>query len=183
MQKRIMWEKWYDLDEESVDDAIDIDDDQDIDEGQLAENSEIILRMPLNMIRTPLGFYQPEDKMIPSKMFDCWIGHTNFPITSYEENILDNIDGIEALKIMTKYRFFIGVGRFFEFVDVNQSIHKKLLRKDIKHIKYICMFIHPSGFMEHFYFDNEEEYKDQLASLQKLDQEKKGRLIKSELDL
>lgn len=59
--------------------------------------------------------------------FDCWIGHTNFDITPQTKNILDSIPGIEFLKIYSRYRFFIGIGKMFDFAEVRKSIEDSLI--------------------------------------------------------
>lgn len=59
--------------------------------------------------------------------FDCWIGHTNFDLTPSIKNTLDNIPGIELLKIYSRYRFFIGVGKMFEFTEVRKIIEDSLI--------------------------------------------------------
>ena len=60
--------------------------------------------------------------------FDCWMGHTNFNITAKMRDILDSVDGVEVLKICSRYRFFIGVGKMFDFSDVRKNIEDSLLR-------------------------------------------------------
>ena len=47
--------------------------------------------------------------------FECWMGHTNFDITPEIRDRLDKIKGIELLKICSRYRFFIGIGKMFVF--------------------------------------------------------------------
>jgi hypothetical protein len=58
--------------------------------------------------------------------FDCWIGHTNFDITPSVKKTLDEISGVEILKICSRYRFFIGVGRMFDFKNVREEIEKTI---------------------------------------------------------
>jgi len=58
--------------------------------------------------------------------FDCWVGHTNFNISEPIKKTLEEAEGVEILKITSRYRFFIGVGRMFDFTDVRQDIEKKL---------------------------------------------------------
>lgn len=62
--------------------------------------------------------------------FDCWVGHTNFDITNRIKDKLNTIQGIEMLKIFTRYRFFIGVGKMFNFKDVRNSIEKEIIPKE-----------------------------------------------------
>ena len=59
--------------------------------------------------------------------FDCWVGHTNFDITNNIKDTLDTAEGVEILKINSRYRFFIGVGKMFDFKDVRTNIEEKLL--------------------------------------------------------
>ena len=62
--------------------------------------------------------------------YDCWIGHCNFDITEEIKNMLDETPGVEVLKIISRYRFFIGVGKMFEFADVRHYINKVILDKE-----------------------------------------------------
>jgi len=59
--------------------------------------------------------------------FDCWIGHSNFDITESIKDELEKTNGVEVLKIQSRYRFFIGVGRMFEFQSVRKEIENSLL--------------------------------------------------------
>lgn len=58
--------------------------------------------------------------------FDCWIGHTNFNLTPRIKDILNTVDGIEVLKICSRYRFFIGIGKMFNIKDVRYLIEQEL---------------------------------------------------------
>jgi hypothetical protein len=57
--------------------------------------------------------------------YDCWVGHANFDITPSIMAKLKNTEGIEALKIISRYRFFIGVGRMFDFSEVRKFIENQ----------------------------------------------------------
>ena len=59
--------------------------------------------------------------------YDCWIGHTNFDITPTIKKSLNNVGGVEVLKIFSRYRFFIGVGKMFDFKTVRYNIEDLLL--------------------------------------------------------
>jgi hypothetical protein len=59
--------------------------------------------------------------------FDCWIGHTNFDITPSVKNILDSTAGVEVLKVLSRYRFFIGIGKLFDFKEVRKNIEEELI--------------------------------------------------------
>ena len=58
--------------------------------------------------------------------FDCWVGHTNFNLTEDEKDALNTIDGVEVLKICSRYRFFVGIGKMFDFSEVRRNIEKEL---------------------------------------------------------
>jgi len=62
--------------------------------------------------------------------FECWVGHSNFNLTNGIKNTLSCQDGVEILKVCSRYRFLIGIGKMFNFRDVRQGIEKKLLGKD-----------------------------------------------------
>ena len=74
----------------------------------------------------PINSKLIEDALLVTN-FDCWIAHTNFDITEKIKKTLDNIDGVEILKVMSRYRFFIGVGKMFKFQHVRGTIEEKLL--------------------------------------------------------
>ena len=58
--------------------------------------------------------------------FDCWVGHTNFNVTEDVKSALNAIDGVEVLKICSRYRFFVGIGKMFDFSEVRKCIEKEL---------------------------------------------------------
>jgi len=61
--------------------------------------------------------------------FDCWMAHTNFNITTNVKEQINKIDGVEILKIYSRYRFFIGVGSMFSIGDVRVKIEQALTGK------------------------------------------------------
>ena len=58
--------------------------------------------------------------------FDCWMGHTNFDLTKSVEKIIESVEGVELLSIIGRYRFFIGIGKLFNFSDVRRTIESIL---------------------------------------------------------
>ena len=59
--------------------------------------------------------------------FDCWVGHTNFNLSKKIVSELERIEGVELLRICSRYRFFIGIGKMFDFKAVRKNIEKRLL--------------------------------------------------------
>ena len=93
---------------------------QDQEEEEQYEDAKLMMPVTSKLI---------EDAVMVAS-FDCWIGHTNFDITQETKRILDSIEGVEVLRILSRYRFFIGVGKMFKFSDVRNSIEKVLLKEN-----------------------------------------------------
>lgn len=114
----IIWQKWADpfgekTEEESIEENIFYDkEDQDIDqEKQLSEF--INQPKPVKVIATPMGIIPMNDDTASGKIFNFWIGHTNFSITENISNLIESCDGIESLDVFTRYRFRIAIGKAF----------------------------------------------------------------------
>lgn len=128
--RKIAWENWNVLEEESLNNDHHIDEEEYIeqDEESIEGMTHLHPLMMLGMrnIETPIGVFNENSLLKPSSRWDCWIGHTNFDIT---KNILDAIEdtpGVEALKAMGRYSFFIGVARLFNIKDVRKEIETTL---------------------------------------------------------
>jgi hypothetical protein len=125
MNKKIGWQKYEDVIQSEMyspianmifdDIATELEEEY---EDQESEVQEAVL--------VPKNFYETISLM---SRFDCWIGHTNFNITNSVKNKLNEVDGIEVLNIISRYRFFIGVGKMFKFTDVRTDIEKRIASK------------------------------------------------------
>jgi hypothetical protein len=157
-------------------------------ESEQMEKDPYMFAIPQSrIIYTPLGGY-PEDSMLkPSDRWDCWVASTNFPITKKIVNILnEEIDGVEALKVMGKYTFFIGVATMFDVRDVRKQIDDKicsyteneifensevqetvnLLKHQLKDNKFWSILVYPEGMIEYAVANEvNAEYLDALSSL------------------
>ena len=92
--------------------------------AQMVENGEMI---PVQQVmQTPFGLWQVDDAMNPFRQFKFWMGHTNFSIGQNAELILRSMPGVEVLKILTRYRFIIGVGELFDIRNVRTQIEEAL---------------------------------------------------------
>jgi hypothetical protein len=115
--------------EDLIEDTSDDEDDEsysDMDEDSSKKNplSSFIQKMlPL----TP----QVIDDISMLSNFDCWIGHTNFNITPKIRDQLNKVEGVEILKIFSRYRFFVGIGQMFDFQDVRHYIESKVIKGEI----------------------------------------------------
>ena len=95
---------------------------EDLTEEELEQMERMIeqdMSQTNEMINIPEGL---ANEISLATNFDCWIAHTNFNLTESIKNKLDQIEGVEMLKIFSRYRFLIGVGRMFNFSDVRQEI-------------------------------------------------------------
>lgn len=135
MTRKLAWEKWYN---EVQEEKLVFDDgtlgyqeeDSDLPPDPMSGFSPDMFLLP-RKISTPFGIYEAGDPLCPTNMFDCWIGHSNFPICEKEYRIInDEISGIGAFKVISKYRFFIGVEKMFNFPEVRREIEYKICHMD-----------------------------------------------------
>ena len=194
--KKIAWQSWNALVTQSL-----------VEEREMLEQFEEEFKsigeqeipgiLPIDMLQprvvhTPLGIYPAESLLKPSDRWDCWTGHTNFDITtSIKDTLLRDIDGIEALKILGRYSFFIGIPRLFSFKDVRISIEKKLciyteqevlsdeqtqatvdmVKEQLKTKRYWSILVVPTGKVDYVVSDDlDKAYLDGLNELLELKQ-------------
>lgn len=110
----IMQHRANSKDEEDLDEDLE---DDNLEEENLRDNLPLVFPMSQKLL---------DDITIMSN-FDCWVGHTNFDITPKIKEKLDQIPGVEVLKIFSRYRFFIGIGNMFDFGEVRKTIEKELI--------------------------------------------------------
>jgi hypothetical protein len=131
-KKVISWVKWHNpykllelKDKESSDDgfntegSIDLLDDIDGENHKEPTNSGLVFF-------TPLGPVPLNENNDPGKIFNFWVGHTNFNISPKIKEIIRNSDGVEILNVYTRYRFRIGVGKVFSPKNVTRDINRKI---------------------------------------------------------
>jgi hypothetical protein len=81
---------------------------------------------PMKILTTPMGIIPITEWSAPSRVFNFWIGHSNFRMTEEIQDIIDNTDGVESLDIFTPYRFRIAVGKAFNSILVKKDVMKRL---------------------------------------------------------
>lgn len=141
--KKIGWQKYEDFIEKQLTSPIltnilqniattnlhvDEDDDEEDDEDTYTDESDDDKNLKIISPLLPIT-NQLIDDITMLSTFDCWIGHTNFDVTPTIKNILNKVPGVEVLKICSRYRFFIGIGKMFDFKDVRQYIEDSLLEE------------------------------------------------------
>jgi len=158
--KKIAWERWDEdvIEQEIVEEFYDQEDDDG--DGETVENALTFLQRIPSLVTTPMGMYQLHDKMNIMNQFDCWMGYTNFDITKSTEESIENTEGVELLNIMTRYRFFLGVGKMFDFSSVRRLIEESvcgskldedteeaidMIKDSISSDRYCAIFVSQSG--------------------------------------
>ena len=154
------------------------------------ENYELlspdILLQPQKILYTPMGPYPEESLMKPSDRWDCWLGYTNFDISNAVEDQIENIGGVEALRVLGRYTFFIGVGKLFDIKNVRMDFEKELcvyteqeilsnedtrttvnlVKDQLKTKKYWSMLVSPEGDVEYIVSDKlDRVYLEGLSGL------------------
>ena len=116
----VIWQKWVDPfgsfgeEEDKNDyDSLNEDDMPNYSQDFLEDNKNINLQNPIKVISTPMGIIPINEDTASGKIFNFWSGHTNFDITANISNLIESIDGVEALNVFTRYRFRIAIGKAF----------------------------------------------------------------------
>ena len=76
-----------------------------------------------------MGIIPITENTASNKIFNFWLGHTNFDITKDIALLIEETTGVETLDIFTRYRFRISVGKAFDDSSVMRNINKKVYRE------------------------------------------------------
>ena len=150
---RIEWESWKDPYGENINDVEwpgwnDDKDDDNVDEvhyndefniglleAELAEDKKTMFDKPLKAVVSPMGLIPLTEYSTPSKVFNFWVGHTNFRLTHAMKDLLDTTDGVETLEPFTDYRIKIGIAKLFRpgivCAAITKSLRQLMINKDI----------------------------------------------------
>ena len=134
--KKVAWEKWDEdvLDQEIIEDTVSEFGEYEED-SSLAEDALMFLEKIPKLVTTPLGMFQLYDKMSVMNQYECWMGYTNFDITEEVKDVIESAKGVELLVVLTRYRFFLGVAKLFNFRDVRVTIENELCNRHIEEVK------------------------------------------------
>jgi hypothetical protein len=128
--KKIVWQSWNAIEESIIaknnsflEDILNQDQSLMYDQDE-TDNTEFTGHaMPL-AVQTPIGVFPQDSFFLPSNRWDCWIGSTNFDITFNLQDEIKEVAGVERLKTLGRYTFFIGVAKLFDIRDVRRDIEK-----------------------------------------------------------
>lgn len=80
----------------------------------------------INAIATNMGIIPYNEYTDCSKIFNFWVGHTNFDLTKKIVDIIEATEGVETLDIFTRYRFRVAFGKAFSDREVMANIVTKV---------------------------------------------------------
>ena len=132
--KLIKWQKWYDPCATAWDEYQSFITEAQREQSKVPEElkftNEDISEKPYPIkgpiISGPMGIVPINEGNLPSKLYELWIGHTNFDITYKVKTLIEMVSGVETLDIWTRYRFRVGIG--MAFMDEKRSNALTVLR-------------------------------------------------------
>jgi hypothetical protein len=145
-QPSIVWQKWVDpffgpqhiqthdtledmLDEpEYVNDLSENNNIHENEEDNIDDEPDPVLQKErIKAIITPMGIIPMDEYSASSRIFNFWVGHTNFSISKNICDIIDTSEGVETLDIFTRYRFRIGIAKLFKPSEVMSNITHEVI--------------------------------------------------------
>lgn len=119
----IVWEKWIDPFGQNLDDTKWSEYDAETPEYSEGESEQTNIRYnKINAIATNMGIIPYNEYTDCSKIFNFWVGHTNFNLTKKIVDIIESTEGVETLDIFTRYRFRVAFGKAFSDREVMANI-------------------------------------------------------------
>ena len=139
----IMWQKWLDpfgeddiiessFDKDASDNFLDEDIEEDLEDRSLQKEKNKLESLINNknkhikVIATPMGIVPVNENTCSGKIFNFWVGHTNFDITKNITAIIELTQGVETLDVFTRYRFRISIGKAFDDSAVMRIVNKNV---------------------------------------------------------
>ena len=132
----VVWEKWIDPYLQGIEDSIptppeveELEEEYLEDEEESEEEEEYGTIDKLGKFRaiaTPMGIIPINESTASGKIFNFWVGHTNFDITNALALIIEETSGVETLDVFTRYRFRIGIGKAFHDSKVMRDLNSRV---------------------------------------------------------
>ena len=137
---RIVWQKWFDPFGEDDIEAIEAIEENNFDseetevyngeetefDNDLDQEEQTFYKRPTRVVVTPMGMIPYTDNTASSKIFNFWVGHTNFDLTPVIVKKIELIEGVETLDVFTRYIFRVGIGKLFDSAFVMSSIAENI---------------------------------------------------------
>jgi len=121
---QIIWEKWVDPFGENMDEAQwnNYDNEDEDTDGYPEMQSMKGSGKPIRVIASTMGLIPYNEYTSSAKIFNFWVGHTNFNLSTDIVNEFEKCEGIEILDVFTRYRFRIAIGKCFTDNEVMRNI-------------------------------------------------------------
>ena len=139
------------------------------------------------LVQTPFGVFKLNTSLSPFTRFNFWLANTNFSISKKTKAILDCTDGVEALIVISKYQFIIGIGKLFDSEIVKKNIEKKL-NTNIKfgfksylnnNFKYWAAYRFPNMNIDYIGDSEPNKVQNKLSFYNQIQKISKGKIFKS----
>lgn len=114
---KIIWDKFRFPDEKEEDEDLDMDD-----VGY--EDSEEEMRPQFRIAQILNG--GGENPFVQIKSFNFWTAHTNFRLNKALILLIADVDGVETVDVISRYRFHISVAKAFDEQQVKREVYAKL---------------------------------------------------------
>jgi hypothetical protein len=129
----------------------------------------------------PMGIIPVNESNFPGRLFNFWMGHTNFAITHRVGAAIEAVPGVESFDLFSPYRFRMAVGKAFSQDDVKRSVEAAVCPREPaltagggnmgvlrgsmarKH-PYWCICVMPDGRVEAAGGSSVEEVKSKVGS-------------------
>jgi hypothetical protein len=134
MDRKIVWEKWYDPLQSAIDDYKSLLEDSFQEHFHMGHMpDEMLLDRPFPIrgpvVVTNMGMVPIHEDNTPAKIFNFWIGHTNFDIDEQVSKKICETPGVEVFNVWTRYRFRLGIGKVFQDREVMADIDRMLTNR------------------------------------------------------
>ena len=99
------------------------------------------------ILTTPLGSINLDGSDESNKLFNIWIGHTNFDLTPQHYTIMEYVEGVEALQPISRYRFQLAIGFQFDETEVRMRVEEALigsLKTDLIEVLSVYQLANPT---------------------------------------
>lgn len=124
MERKIEWVDNTYYEDDDMD--LDLEDDNDEDDEDGYSENRVHLPDMKKVIVGPFGAFEVSNFTSPYKDHLIFTGHTNFVLTRSIVDIIDACEGVDALRVPSKYTFHISVGLGFDIEEVLGNIESKL---------------------------------------------------------
>jgi len=202
--KKIGWESWNAKVEHMLlqaDDTSSLEEfmKSHLDPSEPADDLKFIDAHP-RIVHTPYGPYFLESMLKPSDRWNCWLAYTNFSLTKSIVSEVELINGVEALKPLGRYTFFLGIGKLYDPTMVRLKIEEELcdhkeieeeinenlgeiitnIKSQVTQSSYWSIFITPEGDVDYIMSDDmNDEYMQSLHDFERRKSKLGGIILRS----